>query len=80
MSEINSDDGDRFDESMETDCLTLCSGKDVNHANHGWTQDDEAVIDEHVKYHTKMILDLSTRRAEGSNKRYKAPCNQILTS
>ena len=71
MSEINSDDGDRFDESMETDCLTPCSRKDVKHA---WTQDDEAVINEHVEYHSKMILDLSTKLVEGPNKSYKAPC------
>ena len=65
MSEINSDNDDGSTASMQMSCLTLSSPKDVKHAR---MQDEEAVIDEHIKYHSKMILDLSKSQAKGLNK------------
>src|SRR5271155_1576724 len=52
-------------------CLTLSSPENVNHAR---MQDDAAGINEHIEYHSKMIIDLSKRLAEGPNKSYKAQC------
>jgi hypothetical protein len=65
MSEINDDSRDESMESLEMDCLALSTPKKVNRP---WTRDDELAIDDHIKYHTKMIQDLNTCLVEGPNK------------
>ena len=70
MSESNGDSGDGSTASMEMDDLALNS-PDVKHA---WTPDAAAMIEEHIVYHAKMILDLNKGLTEGPNKSYKAPC------